>query len=199
MPDVLLTGATGLMGKSILECLLRKDLKVCCVGRRRPEVNHDNCRYIQGDFSGDPESILSNLPKFDTVVHAAACVICDDPSLEFELYQKVNISFTEALFRYCKRRNVSKVIYISGFCFLQKPLAPLIDENHTVAPLTACAISKYWGELALFKNSNNAYKPFAIRVSSPLPLKYEHLHDTVIKKWIKLQTIINSSCEHRDN
>jgi len=133
---VLITGGTGLIGKAILSAALDQAMVVCCVGRRRPDYEHKNLTFIEADFSDEPGHLLTKLPEIDIVIHGAAYIGDDKSADELVLYQKVNIVFADALFRYCRDINVSKVIYISSFSFLQKPLASLIDENHPVAPLT---------------------------------------------------------------
>jgi len=182
---ILITGSTGLVGKSILSAILEQDMDIYCLGRHKPSVKHKNLKFIKADFSNDPKRILSKLPKVDVVIHGAAYMDAGKSGNESILYQKVNVVFTEALFRHCRDTNVSKVIYISTFAFLKKPLLRIIDEKHPIRPLTPYAISKHQGELLLFKYADKHYKGVALRIPSPLPQDYQDLHGTVVKKWIE--------------
>lgn len=184
MKRILLTGSTGLVGKAALQALLEQNVHILCLGRSAPPHRKKNLEFIQADFANFSPPILEKLHSVDTVIHMAAH-LGNNSENDFLLYQNVNIVFTEVLFRYYRNHGVKKIIYVSGLNFLQKPLHPLIDENHPVAPLTPYALSKYWGELILFNYASKRFKPVALRLSSPLPEHYKDLPETVVKKWIQ--------------
>lgn len=184
---VLLTGGTGLIGSAILERLAGAGYYVHCLGRTPPSKQMENVSWIEADISGDPGRILERLPQADAVVHAGAAVRPSSEPDALSILLASNMAFTEALFRWAASRRVGPVIYISGLNFLRKPLAPLIDESHPLAPLTPYGLSKYWGEIALLEHARDgAYRPVSLRVSSPLPGSRTLLHATVVKRWIEL-------------
>jgi nucleoside-diphosphate-sugar epimerase len=46
-------------------------------------------------------------------------------------------------------------------------------------------MSKYWGEMALMRRASAGdFVPLIVRVSSPVPARFERLHKTVLKRWI---------------
>lgn len=185
MKKILVTGAAGLIGKETLKALLEQETNIFCLDRIKPPYKNENLKFIKADFSTSPKEIIKKLPAVDAVVHIAAHIGGDDPNNDFLLHQNVNMVFTEELFRYCREKNISKVIYISSLSFLQKPLLPIIDENHPLAPLGSYAVSKYWGEMALFRYAEKHFTALSLRLSSPLAHQYHDLQNTVVKQWIQ--------------
>lgn len=181
----MLTGATGLIGSAVLERLLQAGHQIHCLGRRDPllEQNSD-VKLISVDFSKRLVDLTEFLSGVDVVIHAGAHK-GGGSSKDLEYYREININFTNYLFNTCaKISNIKKVVYLSGLNFLQKPLRERIDEEHPLAPVSPYGISKYWGEICLKAYSQKNYKGVTLRISSPLPLAYEQLPNTVVKKWI---------------
>jgi len=184
---IILTGASGLIGKSILALLPSKDrdCEIYCLGRSKPFLTVENLNYIEADFTKDPKDILGQLPSdIHAVIHAAAYIGRADDVPGMDLYRKVNIDFTGELFNHLRKNGCSTVVFLSGFNFLKKPLLDIITEDHPVLPLTAYAQSKYEGENLLFHNAKNSFRPVVLRISSPVSLNYKDLHNTVLKRWI---------------
>src|SRR5579859_4655407 len=186
-PKVLVTGGTGLVGTDILKRLVQDGYEVLSISRRAPSMDSGKVEWIPADFSKDPRRILEDLPSVEYIVHAAAAVRTEKNEDTLAVFRKTNMEFTEALFLWARLKKVTAVIYISGFNILQRPLNSMIAENHPLAPLTPYALTKYWGELALAHHASpNFFRPVALRVSSPIALSFDLLHDTVVKKWIQL-------------
>jgi UDP-glucose 4-epimerase len=182
---VLLTGATGLVGTDLVQTLTAAGHVVHAVSRRPPASTSAN--WIVADLSGDPDAVLSKLPRVEYVVHAAAALRHEHPQNELSVLRRTNMEFTEELFQWAANGGVHAVIYLSSFSLMRKPLADVIDEQHPIAPLTPYALSKYWGELAIERFAGLAtYRPVTLRISSPIAFAYDRLQETVVKKWIRL-------------
>jgi UDP-glucose 4-epimerase len=186
MVNILLTGATGLIGKDVLSVLIERGYDVYCLGRKHPEPVSEKIHFYSADFCAEfPERLLKTIPSIDTVVHMAAHIGGHDPKDDEVRYQKINIEFTERLLRYCQGGVVSKFIFLSSFSLLKKPLHKSIDENHPVDPVTDYSRSKYQGEQLILKYAQGHFVPVIFRLSSPIPADYKDLPNTVVKKWIQ--------------
>lgn len=184
---ILLTGGTGLIGPDIAEELAKKSCEVYVLTRRVPRQYAANVKWIIEDMYNCSDKFFAELPEVDAVVHAGAAVRAASDEDEFSLYRRVNMEFSERLFRWCgASKNCTSVIYISTLNFLQKPLEKMIVETSPIAPTTLYGIGKFWGERALFHYamSDVKYRAVSLRVSSPVAAVYGRLHDTVVKKWI---------------
>jgi nucleoside-diphosphate-sugar epimerase len=184
--NVLLTGATGLVGADILRSLIGGGYMVCAIARKPPETDSTSVQWIKADLATDPVGMLRTVPKVDFVVHAAAALRGTDPATELATLRKTNMEFSEALFQWAAHNDLTGVIYISSFSVLRRPLEDVIDEDHPLGPLTCYALTKHWGELALIRHASTRYRPIALRISSPIAFSYERLQETVVKKWIRL-------------
>jgi UDP-glucose 4-epimerase len=184
-PHVLITGATGLVGPSILDRALHAGYPVTAVSRRETTIPHQNLRWIVGDIGENPQQVLERLPQVDHVIHAAAAIADSGTAADLRTHRTTNMAFTELLFDWCGDRGVKTVVYISGFNLLRVPPARPVREDHPIGPATPYGIGKYWGELALARYSEpDRYRPVSLRLSSPIPFQWDRLHDTVVKKWI---------------
>ena len=194
MKTILITGATGLVGKSVLSRLLQNNFQVYCLGRTKPNFIQNTLKFIPCDLSLECNDVLNKLPKIDFAIHMAAHIGGQDLKRDCDLYQSINIKFTENLFKFCQKHSVNKTIFLSSLSILQKPLQVPVDENHPIAPATPYAQSKRDGELLLFKYIPQPNSAIIFRISSPLPQHFTELHDTVVKKWI-LKALRNEPIE----
>lgn len=183
---VLLTGATGLIGKDVLSVLIDRGYDVFCFGRKHPETVSGKIHFYTADFCAEfPEGLFKTLPSIDTVVHMAAHIGGQDPKADQLRYQKVNVEFTERLLRYSQGSSVSKFVFFSSFSLLKKPLDTIINEDHPVEPFTDYSRSKYQGEQLVLKYAQGHFVPIIFRLSSPIPANYKDLPNAVVKKWIQ--------------
>ena len=182
--QVLLTGGTGLVGIDLLRELARKGYRVLLMSRRRPPTGLAHVQWLEADLAADQQQTLDSLGRFDFVVHAATVRFAKTEE-QLAAMQRVNVGFTKALFEWAGERKVEAVVYISGLNFLRRPLESIVDESHPVAPSTPYAETKLFGETALAKHlKHNHFRGVSLRLSSPMPVEYGQLHETVVKKWI---------------
>lgn len=107
---LLITGATGFVGRRLLKKIIDKKIKVRCLIRNKKKIDGDNeLEIIQGDLS-DREILYDATLGADTVVHLAAVIKSSDPS-EF---MNVNVQGTKNLIEACVKNGVKRIIYVSS-------------------------------------------------------------------------------------
>src|SRR5262249_18265596 len=159
----------GLVGTDILSRLVEDNYEVISLPRRPPIAAWRQVNWIEADLAANHLQILNTLPAVDHVVHAPPARQAVTGA-DVTQPSTVNIAFTDALFDWAAAKRVATVVYISGFNFLRRPLAAVIDENHPVDPRTPYAASKLRGEVALAEHaSQEHFRGVSLRVSSPVP------------------------------
>jgi lipopolysaccharide/colanic/teichoic acid biosynthesis glycosyltransferase/nucleoside-diphosphate-sugar epimerase len=113
MKKILLTGATGFLGKHLLPLLFQNGFDVYSVHRKKEAVKDKNSIYVSSiDATTDWGNYLVGI---DIVVHSAALVHKMSPSVEEKkLFYDVNVAGTENLAREAIAKGVQKFIYISS-------------------------------------------------------------------------------------
>lgn len=106
---ILVTGATGKVGKQLVKALSMKGHEVVALCRRgADEIAGENIAVLLADIcrTADYEMSLKNI---DTVVHAAAVTHTN----KVEKYYEVNTHATAALIEACKKFCVKRFVFIS--------------------------------------------------------------------------------------
>ncbi len=184
---ILLTGGTGLVGIAILKALLSKRFKIFATSRNPPTEEYKDVEWVKADLSSGSTDFLSSIPPVRYVIHGAAFVPQQSTEEDYRgICEAVNSDSSERLFSWCSTNNVEKAILLSTYAFLRKPLEPVIHENHPMDPQGPYALSKYQSEQSLMRHARDGgYLPVALRLSSPVPLKSQQLHNNVLAKWIQ--------------
>ncbi len=124
---ILVTGATGRIGKYLVNALLEKGEKVRVLIRKRM-TEFENVETFYGDLL-DKEAVKKAVEGIDTIFHLAAVV---DYSAPEDLMFKVNVLGTRNLLENFKG---SKFIYLSSAAVLGKKLKEFpADENTSYNP-----------------------------------------------------------------
>ena len=107
---LLITGATGFVGRRLLKKIIDEKIKVRCLIRNKKKIDGDNeLEIIQGDLS-DRDTLYDATLGVDTVVHLAAVIKSSDPG-EF---MNVNVQGTKNLIEACVKNRVKRIIYVSS-------------------------------------------------------------------------------------
>ncbi|MCK9614363.1 MAG: NAD-dependent epimerase/dehydratase family protein [Candidatus Omnitrophica bacterium] len=108
---LLVTGASGFVGRHLLEKLIKKGVKVRCLVRNRNKVNltNPNLEIIEGDIL-DQHIIDKATENIDLVIHLAAVIKSSNP----ERIREVNIGGTTKIISACRKNKVKKIIHISS-------------------------------------------------------------------------------------
>src|SRR5687768_5975217 len=112
---VLVTGANGLLGQHLIECLLEKKYNVVAVGRGPARLPFDPKSYTYYEVDIATELEVHNVFRAETpeyVIHAAAMTQVDDCELNQELCERVNVQGTSHVIINAEQF-ARKLIYIS--------------------------------------------------------------------------------------
>lgn len=147
---VLLTGATGFIGRVVLQRLcLQADIEVYTYGR---SAQHSfSCNHISGGL-GDVEKQYCALSGAHVVIHCAALAHKVDCFYDFN---KINTDATISLARQAAHSGVKRFIFISsigvhGVCSQDRAFR----YDDMVAPWNEYTNSKYAAELGLMQLAN---------------------------------------------
>ena len=120
---VLLTGATGFIGRHVLRRLARSGRnRILCLSRGPNAASdeggrQDNVEWIVGEI-GDAESYARPLGRADVVIHLAAAT----GAASTMRLRDVNQRGTHTLVDACKKAAVAKVVYVSSIAVTGKDL-----------------------------------------------------------------------------
>lgn len=114
---VALTGATGFLGKHLLDALLEDGYAVRALTRKSQEPRQ-GVEWIRGDVS-DPAAMSALTKKADIVVHAAGLVKAKSRSEFF----RINRDGTERLLKCARNNNVKRFILVSSLAARESQLS----------------------------------------------------------------------------
>ncbi len=177
--SVLVTGGNGVLGNSLIKCLLEVegyrvhslDLWIPKEGDRNPEV----CSYIQADITNLHDMVVA-LQGVDAVFHTAGLL----PTVKSSDadYYRINTGGTETVVKACKDCGVKRLIYTSSVVSVisSDPKQDLdgVDETmpYPKAPLNAYTGSKAAAEkLVLQANGDNGLATCVTRPAGLLSLR----------------------------
>lgn len=112
MTTVLVTGASGFVGRHLVDCLHESGADVRVVGRR--DIHADKFTFFKSNFDSETE-LCSAMHGVDTVVHCAARVhvmqeSAADPLAEFRAF---NVDVTLKLATQAAKNGVKRFIFLS--------------------------------------------------------------------------------------
>jgi len=143
--NILLTGATGFIGDLLIPRLLFLGHSISGVGRKAGRFNE--ITYYKGDIARD--EILNQIKiPIDIIIHAAANV---HYSSGVDCFTD-NVYGTYVISKWAETNDVKRVIYLSTTGVYDNSQIK-VDEESTVAPSSAYAMTKYLGENILLTSS----------------------------------------------
>lgn len=113
MKKVLVTGATGFLGKYVVEELVEHGYQVRAFGRNRTigqSLVNASVTFIQGDLTNQ-EDLTKACQEMDMVVHAGALSTVWGPWEEF--YQ-TNVLGTNYVLDACREAKIERLVYVSS-------------------------------------------------------------------------------------
>jgi nucleoside-diphosphate-sugar epimerase len=122
---ILVTGATGFIGGSIVEDLVKEGHEVFALVRKTSSIDHLanlGVKFVFGDIT-DKDSLYAITGKFDAIFHCAAYV----DNKNWEKLKLVNIKGTERICKLALRLSVERLIYLSSVA---------VVSGHFQLPLT---------------------------------------------------------------
>ncbi len=150
MRQVLVTGATGFIGRNLCPALARRGYRVKALVRSlskaRAVLDASQLRILEGDITS-PRSLENAVEPGDLVIHLAARYA--DPSASYEMYWDTNVVGTEHLVRVSMARSVERFIHCSTIGVALNGGEPPFDEEapYSAPPddfyeVTKCAAEK---------------------------------------------------------
>jgi nucleoside-diphosphate-sugar epimerase len=150
---VLVTGASGFVGKHLVKELNLKNTQVICVGRKVPN-NFAGKYYIVKDFN-DESAWQEPLKGCDVVIHLAARVhvMKEQSQNPLDEFRKVNVNGTLTLAKQAAKAGVKRFIYISSVKVNGEStdLDSPFKETDKTNPQDAYGLSKLEAEQGLLK------------------------------------------------
>ena len=105
--SILITGASGFLGRSLLKQIAGTADRVVCFGRRRPQ--NAGLEFVEGDLL-QPEHCRKAVQGCDTLLHLAAVTGKQKP----DEYFRVNTEGTRVLLAAAKEAGVASFLYVSS-------------------------------------------------------------------------------------
>ena len=163
---VLLTGATGFIGKFVLQRLLENGHDVTSVVRS-PVTSASDSIVVHGVLGSDDfiDIVLSQSEQSHAIVHVAACI--DYAALNPELI-KVNCLGMQQLLELAKEWKACTFVYVSGVPVIGTPASHPITESHETLPRTTYHATKLLGEHLLSQAACSDMAGASLRVTAPI-------------------------------
>ena len=154
MLKVVVTGASGFVGKSLTAQFLRRKHFVRAVARSKGAAIEGTEVVAVGDIDGETKwsEALNNV---DTVIHLAARVhvMTEHSASSLAEFRKVNVEGTRHLAESAARANVKRLVYVSSVKVNGEQTTSPYNELDLPNPQDAYGVSKWEAEQALYKIS----------------------------------------------
>ena len=154
---VLVTGATGFIGRVLVAELLKQNFDVSIVVRQKTNLFSDEVkRFVAGDFGNNPD-FTASLAKVDCVIHLAgkAHVIDKAKASELDSFRKINRDLTLHLAKQAVDSGVKRLLFLSSIGVNGNQNNKPFLETVTPNPKESYAISKYEAEQGLMQLSQD--------------------------------------------
>lgn len=150
--NALITGATGFIGRYLVELLTSNNWNIICLSRDEYVSPSKNVQFLQADISKEDElnKIAPRIKDVDCLYHLAAYIPDkkSDRSDTREIQKMINCNITATLnlLNLSLKRRIKKFIYASSMAVIGRPCVFPVDENHILKPDSFYALSKLCAE-----------------------------------------------------
>jgi dihydroflavonol-4-reductase len=146
---IFITGATGFIGKHLIDQLTHTEHELVCLVRTTSNVDtlkEVGITLIEGDVT-DKASVLQGMSNCDWVIHLANVYSFWEP--QKDIYADVNINGTRNVMECALETEVDKIIHVSTALIYGKPNDCPFSENSDIGPerFSEYARTKYEGDL----------------------------------------------------
>ena len=153
MNNILVTGATGFIGRHLVNTLLMQNYQLRVLVREFTDTLPAEVEQVKGDLT-QPETLATLCVGIDTVFHLAgyAHAFKEGQAGFVEKHQNINYAGTTHLFNFALQQNVARFIYFSSVKAVADS-AQKIDEHWQLNPNTPYGIAKRNAENYLLTNA----------------------------------------------
>lgn len=145
---IAVTGATGFVGRHLVDAILDQGHAVTALGRRDPGIPGVAFRRTKDlREMTDPDDWLAPLSGIDRVVHLAALAHRLAPTLPAEEFMRINAGATAALAEAARSAGVQRLIFVSSIGAVATASNELITPETVCAPVSDYGRSKRAAEL----------------------------------------------------
>ena len=155
---ILLTGATGFIGKALIVELIQQNFNISIAVRQKTNLFPDKVKqFIVGNFENNPD-FSASLSEVDCVIHIAgkAHVIDKVKASALDEFRKINTELTLDLAKQAVTAGVERFIFLSSIGVNGNQNNQPFLENDTPNPQEPYAVSKYEAEQGLLKLAKNS-------------------------------------------
>jgi nucleoside-diphosphate-sugar epimerase len=155
---ILLTGATGFIGKALVAELIQQNLDVSIAVRQKTSLFPVKVmQFVVGGFERNPD-FLDSLSGVDCVIHLAgrAHVIDNSKALILDEFRKINTELTLSLAKQALVAGAKRFIFLSSIGVNGNQTDTPFLETDMPNPQESYALSKYEAEQGLLKLAKNS-------------------------------------------
>ena len=155
---LLITGATGFIGKSLVAELMRQNFNISIAVRQKSNLFPDKVKqFVVGDFESNPD-FSTSLAEVDCVIHLAgkAHVLVKSKVSVLDGFRKINSELTLNLAKQAVMAGVERFIFLSSIGVNgNKSTKPFLEDD-APNPQEPYAISKHEAEKGLLQLAENS-------------------------------------------
>jgi nucleoside-diphosphate-sugar epimerase len=161
MKRILITGATGFVGKHMIEMIDCSAHHVVLLTRDPKKLNHvaDRFEIVQGDLN-DPESLKTACAGVDVLINLAAEV------RNIEMLEKTNVQGTLNLIEAIHSSGIARVIHLSSVGVVGKGFSAqpyIVTESEIPTPQNEYERTKLKSERLLLDHAKDHYRITVLR------------------------------------
>lgn len=127
----LVTGGSGVIGRALVQKLLKKGENVRVYDLAPPPIKNPNIEFVRGDIK-DPEKVMEACKGVDTVFHLAGKM--PQARLDEKGFWEINVGGTVNIAKACVKNNVKRILFASTIEVYgpQKIAKPLKEDDKKV-------------------------------------------------------------------
>jgi UDP-glucose 4-epimerase len=168
---VLVIGASGFLGRHLVEQLLQQKYQVLALDRYNAFSAREGLEYVEGSFL-DVKLMASLLQDCDAVFHLASTTLPktsnDDPLFDIES----NLKGAVTLLDLALEHDIQRLVFISSGGTVYGPPEQLpVPESHATDPACSYGIVKLYGEYQSDDSGQGALTAFCHRALAGEPIE----------------------------
>ena len=144
---ILITGANGMVGRSLVKLLSQKKNKIVCLDLTKNIYENNKIEYIECDLLNFPKLILKiSKMRFDVIIHLAGFLGVKKSTVSELECIETNLQGTINILRLSKITKTKQIIYASSSEVYGDILKRPFKETDVCAPKSAYGVSKLAAE-----------------------------------------------------